>query len=275
MSYSKRIHQKFNDETYVGSLDKNNPRVGTGLVGAPECGDLLKIQILVGDNDNIEDVKFRAFGCGSAIASSAHAAERLMNQSLEDAAELKNTEIIEYLNLPIAKHHCSVLAEAAIKAAITDYRAKQALLKVQKKAMFEVTEAAVSYLKDVALKIAQKSATTISDSTIDVDCDIKNSCTIVDLSGTKSEQIYFIIDIESHGCSGTSYAINIATAEDAKRDIQRVVSHGLVLLIEPQAEMLVLGMTVDYEVKDDWEGLVFKNPNETRRCKCGESFYIN
>jgi nitrogen fixation NifU-like protein len=108
----------------VGSLDKNDPSVGTGLVGAPACGDVMKLQIRVGADGRIEDAKFKTFGCGSAIASSSLATEWIKGKSIDEAEQIKNTQIAQHLALPPVKIHCSVLAEDAIKAAIRDYREK-------------------------------------------------------------------------------------------------------------------------------------------------------
>ena len=110
----------------MGSLDTSDDSVGTGLVGAPECGDVMKLQIKVGEDDKIVDAKFKTFGCGSAIAASSLATEWVKDMSIDDAMTVQNTEIVEQLSLPPVKIHCSVLAEDAIKAAIKDYKAKQA-----------------------------------------------------------------------------------------------------------------------------------------------------
>jgi nitrogen fixation NifU-like protein len=126
MAYSDRVLDHYNNPRNVGSLDKNAGEVGTGLVGAPECGDVMKLQIKVNPETGIiEDAKFKTFGCGSAIASSSLATEMLKGRSVEQALEIKNTEIVNELSLPPVKIHCSVLAEDAIKAAIADYRKKQ------------------------------------------------------------------------------------------------------------------------------------------------------
>ena len=111
----------------MGSLDKKDPSVGTGIVGAPECGDVMKLQIKVNEQGVIEDAKFKTFGCGSAIASSSLATEWLKGKTLDEAQEIKNTQIVEELNLPPVKIHCSVLAEDAIKTALNDYREKKGL----------------------------------------------------------------------------------------------------------------------------------------------------
>jgi nitrogen fixation NifU-like protein len=125
MAYSNKVVDHFTNPKNVGSLDKNDVHVGTGLVGAPECGDVMKLQIKVDDNNNIIDAKFKTFGCGSAIAASSLATEWVKNRSIEEAESLNNVEIVEELSLPPVKIHCSVLAEDAIKAAINDYKQKQ------------------------------------------------------------------------------------------------------------------------------------------------------
>ena len=121
MAYSQSVIDHYDNPRNVGSLDKNSENVGTGLVGAPECGDVMKLQIQV-ENDKIIDAKFKTFGCGSAIASSSLATEWVKGKSIDDALAIQNTHIVDELALPPVKIHCSVLAEDAIKAAIKDYK---------------------------------------------------------------------------------------------------------------------------------------------------------
>lgn len=123
MAYSDKVVDHFNNPRNMGSFKKEEDDVGTGMVGAPECGDVMKLQIKV-QNDTIVDAKFKTFGCGSAIASSSLATEWLKGKSVEDASKIKNTDIVQELNLPPVKIHCSVLAEDAIKAALADYKKK-------------------------------------------------------------------------------------------------------------------------------------------------------
>lgn len=123
MAYSDKVLDHFNNPRNVGSLSKADPEVGTGVVGAPECGDVMKLQLKV-RGDIIEDAKFKTFGCGSAIASSSLATEWVKGKTIEEALQIKNTQIVEELALPPVKVHCSVLAEDAIKAAIADYKSK-------------------------------------------------------------------------------------------------------------------------------------------------------
>jgi nitrogen fixation NifU-like protein len=124
MPYSEKVLDHFSNPRNVGSLDKTSSRVGTGIVGAPECGDVLKLQIEVDEAGRIVDAKFKTFGCGSAIAASSLATEWLKGRTIDQATELKNTEIASELSLPPVKIHCSVLAEDAIKAAIEDWKRK-------------------------------------------------------------------------------------------------------------------------------------------------------
>ena len=123
MAYSDKVLDHYNQPRNVGSLDKGSNTVGTGVVGAPECGDVMKLQIEV-DGDRIVDAKFKTFGCGSAIASSSLATEWVKGKTLDEALSIQNTEIVEELSLPPVKIHCSVLAEDAIKAAVADYKRK-------------------------------------------------------------------------------------------------------------------------------------------------------
>ena len=126
MAYSDKVIDHTENPRNAGTLDKNDPNVGTGLVGAPACGDVMRLQIKVGEGGVIEDAKFKTFGCGSAIASSSLATEWLRGKTLDQAESIKNSDIVEELDLPPVKIHCSVLAEDAIKSAIADYRQKQA-----------------------------------------------------------------------------------------------------------------------------------------------------
>ena len=126
MAYSKKLMDHYEKPRNIGSLDKRDSNVGTGLVGAPECGDVMKLQIQV-ENDKIVDAKFKTFGCGSAIAASSLATEWIKGQSINEAYNIRNVEIVEELSLPPVKIHCSVLAEDAIKAAINDYKSKNSI----------------------------------------------------------------------------------------------------------------------------------------------------
>ena len=125
MAYSDKVLDHYENPRNVGSFDKADPTVGTGMVGAPACGDVMKLQIKVGENGIIEDAKFKTYGCGSAIASSSLVTEMLKGRTLDEAQAIKNTSIVEELALPPVKIHCSVLAEEAIKAAVADLKSKK------------------------------------------------------------------------------------------------------------------------------------------------------
>ncbi|TXH57791.1 MAG: Fe-S cluster assembly scaffold IscU [Bacteroidia bacterium] len=124
MAYSDKVIDHYEHPRNVGALDKNDPKVGTGMVGAPACGDVMKLQIKVGETGIIEDAKFKTYGCGSAIASSSLVTEWLKGKTVDEALQIKNDQIVEELELPPVKIHCSVLAEEAIQAAIEDYKNK-------------------------------------------------------------------------------------------------------------------------------------------------------
>ena len=125
MAYSSKVIEHYENPHNVGTLNKEDPTVGTGLVGAPACGDVMRLQIKVSPSGTIEDAKFKTFGCGSAIASSSVVTDWIKGKKLDEALDVRNTEIAEFLALPPVKIHCSVLAEDAIRAAIDDYKAKQ------------------------------------------------------------------------------------------------------------------------------------------------------
>ena len=127
MAYSEKVLEHYERPKNIGSLDRGRSDVGTGLVGAPECGDVMKLQIQVDKDENIIDAKFKTFGCGSAIASSSLATEWVKGKSIDEASSIQNTHIVEELSLPPVKIHCSVLAEDAIKGAIDDYRKKNGI----------------------------------------------------------------------------------------------------------------------------------------------------
>ena len=126
MAYSEKVIDHYENPRNVGSMDKDDPTVATGMVGAPACGDVMKLQLKISESGIIEDAKFKTYGCGSAIASSSLVTEWVKGKSIEEAGEIKNTAIAEELALPPVKIHCSILAEDAIKAAIEDYKSKQA-----------------------------------------------------------------------------------------------------------------------------------------------------
>jgi len=133
MAYSNKVIDHYSNPRNVGSFPKDEPNVGTGIVGAPECGDVMKLQLKISDEGIIEDARFKTFGCGSAIASSSYVTELVKGKRLEEAIAIKNTTIVKELNLPPVKIHCSVLAEDAIKAAISDWQKRKSAAKDETK----------------------------------------------------------------------------------------------------------------------------------------------
>ena len=127
MAYGDKVLQHYENPKNVGTLDKNDPDVGTGLVGAPACGDVMRLQVKISDDGKIQDAKFKTFGCGSAIASSSLVTEWVKGKTVDDAMTIKNTQIAQELSLPPVKIHCSILAEDAIKAAVADYQKKHSV----------------------------------------------------------------------------------------------------------------------------------------------------
>ena len=125
MAYGEKVLDHYNNPRNVGSFDKADPEVGTGIVGAPECGDVMKLQLKINEQGVIEDARFKTFGCGSAIASSSYVTELIKGKTIEEAYAIKNTQIVEELKLPPVKIHCSVLAEDAIKAAVNDWKTRK------------------------------------------------------------------------------------------------------------------------------------------------------
>lgn len=125
LGYSENLMDHYDNPRNIGTLDENDPNVGTGMIGSPSCGDIMRLQIKVNDQGVIEDAKFKTYGCGAAIASSSVATEWIKGKTLDEALQLKNDEIVEYLKLPPVKIHCSILAEEVIAAAVKDYRDKQ------------------------------------------------------------------------------------------------------------------------------------------------------
>ena len=125
MAYSEKVLDHYQNPRNVGSFSKDDPNVATGVVGAPECGDVMKLQLKINDSGVIEDARFKTFGCGSAIASSSYVTELVKGKTVDDAMQIKNTQIVEELSLPPVKIHCSVLAEDAIKAAVTDWKKRK------------------------------------------------------------------------------------------------------------------------------------------------------
>lgn len=235
MAYSDRVIDHYNNPRNVGSLDKNAEDVGTGIVGAPECGDVMKLQIRV-EEDRIVDAKFKTFGCGSAIASSSLATEMLKGKTLDEAFQIKNSQLVDELSLPPVKIHCSVLAEDAIKAAITDFRKKEGL------GMIQITEKATEEFKRIMREENDGDAHGIR------------------------------IGIKGGGCSGFSYVMQF---EKEAREFDRVFqADDVPIFIDAKSLVYLSGIEIDYETDLLNRGFKFNNPNAVKSCGCGTSFAV-
>jgi nitrogen fixation protein NifU and related proteins len=251
MAYSKEVLEHYEKPRNVGSFSKCEKNVGTGLVGAPACGDVMKLQLKINDAGIIEDAKFKTFGCGSAIAASSLVTEWVKGKTLKEAEEIKNVEIVKHLSLPPLKRHCSVLAENAIKSAIADYKnkRKKAESNKEEKPKLDKQPSAIINITDAAAKR------------------IKSL-----LQNRGKPSIGMRIDVTPGGCVGLTYSLDFADTQDKHEEI--IEDKGVKILIPPKAIMYLLGTTMDYVDETIKSGFVFTNPNEKARCGCGKSFSI-
>jgi nitrogen fixation NifU-like protein len=274
-------------------MDPADPEVGTGLIGAPACGDVIKLQLRIQSN-RIVDVRYKTFGCGSALAASGCAAELLIGLSVEEALKVTDQQIIELLDLPPIKYHCSCLTESAIAAAITDYKEKRDAHKIKPSQKHEPqaqdeplvatqdekqeTKKQGSYTTGTCCLSASGSTTTpntITSITKETSAPSDVMFTVTDAAIQflkQAGQPRILLSTQSHGCMGVSYQLS-DIKEDCK-DYYHLNIAGMEIYVSPGSEMFVVGMTVDYEQREDWEGLVFRNPSATGKCRCGESFYL-
>jgi Fe-S cluster assembly scaffold IscU len=249
MAYNELIIKHYETPSNVGSLDKNDPNVGTALKGAPACGDVIKFQIQVeqiandsNQNDDsesyiIKDAKFKAFGCGSAIASSSLLTEMVKGKSFKDALNIKNSEIAKELSLPPVKWHCSILAESAIKGAIEDFKQK----KINAKYNIQITDAA---LNQVAKILSEN-------------------------QGAK----YLRFLAKNGGCSGKKYDIKLdSCVEPDSKHLNLLNKLNLNILIDFDSLEFLKNMEIDFTQNSLESKFVFNNPNAENVCGCGESF---
>jgi nitrogen fixation NifU-like protein len=260
MAYNVKVLDHYENPRNVGSLDKNSMNVGTGMVGAPSCGDVMKLQIEI-EGGVIKDAKFKTFGCGSAIASSSLITEMIKGKDLDYALSIKNKDIANELGLPPVKHHCSVLAEDAIKAAVLNYKTKQEAANTNSKIAtakiieehqnnhgIEITKEALEKIQNILLN--ERDKTTIRFITKDGGC-----------SGQKYD---IALDSELH-----DHHINLGWKIQITEDKNTHVKH---ILIDAESIDLLKNTVIDYEKNDLNEKFVFKNPNATSTCGCGKSF---
>lgn len=254
MAYNEKVLDHYENPRNVGSFPKTEMNVGTGMVGAPSCGDVMKLQIKV-KNGVIEDAKFKTFGCGSAIASSSLATEWLKGKSIDDAQKIKNRDIATELGLPPVKWHCSVLAEDAIKAAIEDY---------EKKASTKTPKIVIEHNNNYEIDITKNALERISN-----------------IFNENVEKIAIRFGIKEGGCSGKEYIITLDDDIDKnhinlgwkfviQHDDVVIIKH---ILIDSESLETFKNTKIDY-VENDFGGgkFVFDNPNASNPCGCKKSF---
>jgi nitrogen fixation NifU-like protein len=239
MRYDAKVVDHYENPRNVGAFDVHAPNVGTGVVGSPACGDVIKLQILV-EEDHIQDACFKTFGCGSAIAVSSLVTERLRGKTLDEALLIRNAEISAYLDLPAIKRHCSVLAEEAIAAAIQDFRNKQSGASLEKGHFKPLTMTARAIEKAQAF-LDQKPAA----------------------KGLR-------ISVTRQGCAGLSYVFDYAVHQSNDDMVTEV--GGVTLLVDPLVMPFLQGTEIDYVEENLKAGFVFHNPNACAQCACGNSF---
>ena len=260
MSYSDKVIDHYNHPRNVGSMDKSSTDVGTGLVGAPECGDVMKLQIKVNRETNIiEEAKFKTFGCGSAIASSSLATEWVKGKTVDEALSIKNMDIVKELSLPPVKIHCSVLAEDAIRAAIGDWKKKQESSKpvsVEAQYMTTATEQTTPQATAKGIQVTEKALAKVRSA--------------MAKEGISPEQGGLRLGVQGGGCSGLSYNIRFDTQP---RERDRIFQFDDVrVFVDPKSFIYLHGMILDYQETLMQQGFVFVNPQATKSCGCGTSF---
>lgn len=262
--YNDKILNYYNDDTYIGSFDEKDLNIGTGLVGSPSCGDVMKLQVKIDKNKKtITDAKILVFGCGSAKASSSYVAEKLIGLSIDEALKIKNTDIANDLGLPQIKLHCSVLAESAIKRAIDDFKLKNGIstdvansnnsnLSQQE----NVLDGSSINNNDFTLEISQKA----------LDFTKQNLAKV----GKKVKGIRLEI---AEGHCGLMYKVKyVEDAENTKDDVDFIVND-LHIFVKQTEKDILNGTKIDFKEEGLKRGLIFTNPRETGRCHCGQNFF--
>jgi nitrogen fixation NifU-like protein len=260
MAYNGKVLDHYENPRNVGSLDKNSINVGTGMVGAPSCGDVMKLQIEVEDGI-IKQAKFKTFGCGSAIASSSLITEMIQGKNVDYALSIKNKDIANELGLPPVKHHCSVLAEDAIKAAVLDYKTKQEAANTNSSII--TSKIIKDHENNHGIQITEKALEKIQN---------------IFLNEKEKAAIRFIT--KDGGCSGQKYDIALDSELNEKHidlgwKIQITEGQNTQtkhILIDCDSINLLKNTIIDYEKNDLNEKFIFINPNATSTCGCGKSF---
>lgn len=255
--YNDDILNYYNDNTHTGSFDKNEENMGTGMVGSPSCGDVMKLQIKIDPkNDRIVDAKILVFGCGSAKASSSYVAKQLIGKTIKEAKEIKNTDIAEALGLPRLKLHCSVLAEDAIKEAIKDYQQKQN----------PATEKKTGQKKRINKNNDKHNVFSVKIT------DEALKFTVDNLKKTGKNTIGVRLAIEEGHC-GLMYKIHYVLQEEDISSYVCFETNGLKIFAEKNTSDILNGTIISYKEENLKRGLIFKNPRETGRCSCGINFF--
>ena len=251
MAYSDKVLDHYENPRNVGSLDKNDPSVGTGMVGAPACGDVMKLQIKVNESGIIEDAKFKTYGCGSAIASSSLVTEWIKGKSLDQVMEIKNSDIAEELALPPVKIHCSVLAEDAIRAAVADLKSKQGITP-----QAAATEAEhVAEGNSMAITLTPVAAQRVQK-----------------FLANRGKGVGLRLGVKTTGCSGMAYTLEFV--DETNGEDMVFESHGVNVIVDPKSLVYIDGTELDFAKEGLNEGFKFNNPNVKDECGCGESFTV-
>ena len=232
MKYSEKTLEYYENIKNMGNLDEDLPNVGTGIVGSPLCGDVMKLQLSFDENDKITDAKFKVFGCVSAIASMEKVTTLLKGMSIEEALQIKNADVANSLELSEIKKHCSVLAKEAIEAAVKNYQAK----KNKETDMITVSEKASSKIKELL---------------------------------AENKSVGITISVISGGCSGIDYALAYEAEEDKNK--AKVVVDGINFYYDPALELLIKGTTIDLVENSFGHGFVVTNKNHVGCCHCNGS----
>ena len=260
MAYSDKVLDHYENPRNVGSFAKNAEDVGTGMVGAPACGDVMKLQIRVGKDGVIEDAKFKTYGCGSAIASSSLVTEWVKGKTLDEAAAIRNTEIAQELALPPVKIHCSILAEDAIKAAVADYRTKHGA--AQGAALRRAGPGAGGRLNG-SVETRPKMAITLTESA---------AKHVASRLVKRGKGVGLRLGVRTSGCSGLAYKIEYA--DDVRPEDLSFQCHGVTVIVDPKSLQFLDGTELDFAREGLNEGFKFNNPNVKDACGCGESFNV-
>ena len=290
MSYSTKVLDHYENPRNVGSFDKSDDSVGTGMVGAPACGDVMKLQIKVNESGVIEDARFKTYGCGSAIASSSLVTEWVKGKTLDEALTIRNTQIAEELALPPVKVHCSILAEDAIKAAVQNYKEKHSVPPRRRRTENEYgpPRSAARFPSGHAGGPAEPDPWH-RDGAISVSCVAggasapwKNnmSVTLTQKAANhigrylqkRGKGIGLRLGVRTTGCSGMAYKLEYV--DEAAPEDMVFESFGVNVYVDPKSLAYLDGTELDYAREGLNEGFKFRNPNEKATCGCGESFTV-